>query len=69
MDGAMQVREEREFSGWEREEVEARTTLRRAKKYNHKKRKICVCIGAFLKTQRHKNINYDMLKYIFCVLS
>ena len=25
--------------------------------------------GAFLKTQRHKNINYDMLKYIFCVLS
>ncbi len=26
-------------------------------------------IGAFLKTQRHKNIIYDMLKYIFCVLS
>jgi hypothetical protein len=25
--------------------------------------------GAFLKSQRHKNINYDMLKYIFCVLS
>ncbi len=25
--------------------------------------------GAFLKTQRHKNINYDTLKYIFCVLS
>ncbi len=29
-----------------------------------------VNIGAFLRTQRHKNINYDMLKYIiFCVLS
>ena len=26
-------------------------------------------IGAFLKTQKHKNIKYDMLKYIFCVLS
>jgi hypothetical protein len=25
--------------------------------------------GAFLKTQKHKNLKYDMLKYKFCVLS